>query len=140
MKLKIKKTSPLAVIPHYATEHSAGFDLTAISSEIIDNSDRTKFGFGLAFEIPVGYVGLLFPRSSIHKTSHAMSNCVGVIDSDYRGEVSAIFDTVRDGVQYRRNERLAQMVIVPFEHVDFEEVEELSDTVRGDGGYGHSGK
>lgn len=140
MKLRILKLHPSAVIPAYATEGAAGFDLTAIHSEI-DDETKTKFYFGLAFEIPVGYVGLMFPRSSIHKTSHAMSNCVGVIDSDYRGEVSAVFDTVRDGIQYRRGERVVQMVIMPFAQVDeFEVVEELSNTERGAGGYGSTGK
>ena len=140
MKLNIKVLHPNAVIPARATIGSAGFDLTAVSSEIVDES-KTKFGLGLAFEIPVGYVGLIFPRSSIHKTSHAMANCVGVIDSDYRGEVSAVFDTVRDGVQYRRGERVVQMIIIPFADIDeFVVVDELSDTVRGEAGYGSTGK
>ena len=98
--------------------------------------------FGIAMEIPEGYVGLIFPRSSIHKTSMRLTNAVGVIDSGYRGEISAVFDVSGyDEVNfYNVGDRAAQIIIMPYPHVEFEEAEELSSTERGTGGFGSSGK
>jgi len=139
MKLKIKKLHENAVIPHYATSGSAGFDLTAVRAEHIEGSMR-RFYFGLAFQIPEGYVGLVFPRSSVVSTRHRLGNAVGVIDSDYRGEVSATFDYVYNGKEYSIGERVAQMVIMPIEQVEFELSDTLEDTERGEGGHGSTGK
>lgn len=140
MELKIKRLHPEAVMPKYAKPGDAGMDLTAIGREYLDGA-RQQFFFGLAFEIPEGYVGLIFPRSSIHKTYHRLSNAVGVIDSSYRGEVSAVFDTVDYGdFEYSVGDRVAQMVIVPYAHCNIVEVDELSETERGNGGYGSTGK
>lgn len=139
MELKIKRLHEDAVIPHYATEGSAGLDLTATASEYVAENMK-RFYFGLAFQIPKGYVGMLFPRSSVVSTCHRMSNCVGIIDSDYRGEVSATFDYVFNGHEYNVGERVAQMVIVPFVNCNIIEVNELEETERGTGGHGSTGK
>ena len=141
MKLKVKKVRENATLPTYATKGSAAFDLTICHREIF-MSGTMKVYFGLAFEIPDGYVGVIAPRSSITNTSFLLANSPCVIDSDYRGEVSAVFDRVRDNgsIHYRVGERAAQMLIVPIVQCDLEEVEELSQTDRGAGGYGSTGK
>lgn len=147
--LKIKKLDPAAVMPKYATEGSAGMDLTAISVELdfptsgTYSRDRLKytFGTGLAFEIPVGHVGLIFPRSSIHKTPMVLTNCVGVIDSDYRGEVKFVFTcNRREGNCYDVGDRVGQLVIVELPKVQIEETTEISNTERGIGGFGSTGR
>lgn len=144
MKVKIKKVNPLAVIPKYAKHGDAGLDLTAVSKEVdhggsyIGGFDIITYRTGLSFEIPEGYVGLLFPRSSIYKSDLILSNCVGVIDSGYRGEVMLKFRKT-SGRVYEVGDRVGQLIIMPYPQIEFEEVEELSDTERGDGGYGSSG-
>ena len=87
MKIKIKKLHPEAIIPSYATQGDAGMDMTAITAQIDKSGLFIEYGTGLAVEIPEGYVGLLFPRSSLSKTSLVLANHVGVIDSGYRGEI-----------------------------------------------------
>jgi len=142
MKVKIKKLHPDAVIPKYAKEGDAGMDLTAISREIdvnyMDGDNLITYGTGLAFEIPKGYVGLVFPRSSIYKKDLTLSNSVGVIDSGYRGEVKLKFKN-NDYRDYDIGDRIGQMIIMPYPQVEFEEVDELDETERGDGGFGSSG-
>lgn len=95
---------------------------------------------GIAVEIPKGYAGFLFPRSGVYKTWSYLTNCVGVIDSDYRGEVCAIFSTFTGKKFYQVGERFAQLVILPVPEVEYIEAEELSSTERGAGGYGSTGK
>jgi dUTP pyrophosphatase len=138
MRIKIKRLHPDAVLPKYAKAGDAGMDLTCISNEVIDN-EHTKYGFGLALEIPEGFVGFIFPRSSCYKQRQLLSNCVGVIDSGYRGEISAIFIGTTH-LRYGVGQRVAQLIIMPVPYVDFEEVDNLSDTERGAGGYGSTGK
>lgn len=173
MKVKIKKLHPDAVIPAYAKAGDAGMDLTAVSMKI-DEYGNICYGTGLAFEIPEGYVGLVFPRSSNHKKGVILTNCVGVIDSGYRGEVSLkfrplnekastifsekekfdykktfafvnlsdeMFSTCYPGhnVTFKVGDRIGQIVIMPYPQIEFEEVEELSETERGTDGYGSSG-
>ena len=138
MKVKVKKLVPEAKIPKYAKEGDAGLDLTVTSVEDLELLDYTKYGFGLAFEIPVGYVGLLFPRSSCYKKDQVMSNAVGVIDSSYRGEVSAVMIGMSDE-KYEVGERAAQLIIMPYQQIELEEAEELSETERGQGGFGSTG-
>ena len=154
LKVKIKKLHPDAVIPRYAKPGDAGLDLTAVS-RTFDEDGNVVYGTGLAFEIPEGYVGLVFPRSSLSKKDIALSNAVGVIDSGYRGEVTAKFkptnyfncyedcdrivECPRYGSIYGIGERIAQMIILPYPQIEFEEVEELSQTERADGGYGSTG-
>lgn len=165
MQVKVKKLRPDAVIPKYAKDGDAGLDLTATEAEYKDG--RLVYGTGLAFEIPYGYVGLIFPRSSISKQDLRLTNCVGVVDSGYRGEVKAVFEN--DAMQMRGEsefltqfwdpttanyinkglpehkvygvgERIAQMIIVPYPQVELVEAESLSETARGAGGFGSTGK
>ena len=141
MKTYIKKLHPNAVIPTYAKQGDAGMDLVA--TEIINEETfQITYGTGLAMEIPEGFVGLVFPRSSIRKTDLSLTNCVGVIDSGYRGELQATFRKER-GVasrKYEVGERIAQIMIIPHPDIQFEETDELSNTERGDGGFGSTGK
>lgn len=127
MKVNIKKLNESAVIPQYAHDTDAGLDLVATSVEV-DDDGNFVYGTGLAFEIPVGYVGLVFPRSSVSSRSLVMANCVGVIDSGYRGEVTAKFKPIGIYLHnpYQIGERVAQLVIIPYPHVEFQEVDSLS--------------
>ena len=137
MKVKIKKTHENGVIPTYAKDGDAGMDLTAVSAKIID-PEHIKYGFGLALEIPKGYMGLVFPRSSCYKQRQILSNCVGVVDSGYRGEISAVMIGTSEH-SYGIGERVAQLIIVPYTPIEFEEVNDLSYSERGTGGYGSTG-
>jgi dUTP pyrophosphatase len=143
MQVKIKKLNENAVIPSYAKNGDAGMDLVATS--IISETDtQITYGVGLALEIPEGFVGLIFPRSSIRKTRLQLSNSVGVIDSGYRGELQATFNKVNQNSQsendYKISDRIAQIMIIPHPYVDFIQVEELNNTERGEGGFGSTGK
>lgn len=154
MKVKIKKLVPEAVIPAYAKPGDAGMDLTAVKVEYDRVSKCFIYHSGLAFEVPEGHVMLLFPRSSNRKTEAYLTNSVGVIDSGYRGEVMACFkrrdndvfpehkDTfiIEHQAPYKVGDRFAQVMIVPYPQIEFEESDELSDTERGAGGYGSTGK
>ena len=141
MKLRIKKLNPLAEIPSYAKSGDAGMDLVA--TRIISNTTfDVSYGTDLAMEIPNGFVGLVFPRSSIRKYELALSNSVGVIDSGYRGELQATFKKTNglDSLAYKVGDRIAQIMIIPHPPIEFNEVDELSDTERGEGGFGSTGK
>ena len=166
LKVKIKKLSENAVIPTYSQEGDAGMDLVA-TSESYDEYGNIIYGTGLSFEIPKGYVGLLFPRSSNANKQILLSNSVGVIDSGYRGEVTLKFkSTVRVlsfgslinlinnffkktpkkisvknyyGNAYKVGDRIGQIIILPYPEILFEEVEKLSETKRGNSGYGSTG-
>lgn len=147
MRVKVKKLHPDAVVPKYAKPGDAGLDLVAINRE----HERTPtgrvlavYGTGLAVEIPPGYVGLIFPRSSIAKTDLALTNSVGVIDSGYRGEIKFKFalntdDSKLDFATYKVGDRIGQLVIMPYPQIELVEAEELSDSERGTGGFGSSG-
>ncbi len=143
MKVRIKKLNELAVIPTYAKDGDAGMDLVA-TSIISTTSTQITYGIGLALEIPKGFVGLIFPRSSVRKTRLMLSNCVGVVDSGYRGELQATFNKINnDSVSendYKVGDRIAQIMIIPHPSIEFEEADELSDTERGEGGFGSTGK
>lgn len=143
INVKIKKLRDNAIIPTYGSEEAGAFDLYVSEIET-DSYGNQVYKFGISMEIPKGYVGLLFPRSSNCKTVLYLTNSVGIIDSDYRGEITAKFKT-RDKemfhvLNYNIGDRVAQMMIVPNFKVNFEEVEELSETKRGSGGYGSTGK
>lgn len=148
MEIKIKRLSEDAVIPSYAHDTDAGLDFTAISYEYKEDIDCHVFGTGLALEIPEGYVGLCFPRSSNRKTDLYLTNSVGVIDAGYRGEIMASFknrDFEPDVIAQLRNgyevgDRVFQMIIIPRPYITFVEVDELSSTERGEGGHGSTGK
>ena len=140
MIVNIKKLNPAAKIPSYAKPGDAGMDLTAIS-KTIDEHNNIVYGTGLAFQIPEGYVGLIFPRSSICNYSLNLSNCVGVIDAGYRGEVKFKFRKIDiPGEEYEVGERVGQIIIMERPEVEFLEVEELEESARGTGGFGHTGK
>lgn len=165
MNVKIKKLVPEAVIPSYAKTGDAGMDLTAISREFFvgkDGSDYIEYRTGLAIEVPSGFVGLLFPRSSNSKVDLVLANAVGVVDSGYRGEIVFRFkpdtdydDFVRfegnksvfvDEISsfknycYEVGDRVGQLVILPYPQINFIEVEELSTTERNESAFGSTGK
>lgn len=139
MKVKIKRLHKDSVIPSYSKEGDAGMDLTA--TRMWFEEDNICYGTGLAFEIPKGYVGLLFPRSSNAKKDLLLSNSVGVLDSGYRGEVSFKFRQTKNLANaYSIGDRIGQIIILPYPMIEFDEVDELSETERGEGGYGSSGR
>ena len=144
MEVKIKKLNPKAVIPSYATSGDAGMDL--IATEIISETpSQITYGLGIALEIPEGFVGLVFPRSSIRKTRLQLSNSVGVIDSGYRGELQATFNKITTTIENQKNDykvgdRVCQIMIIPYPPIEFIEADELSNTERGEGGFGSTGK
>ena len=144
LTVKFRKLVPDAVTPQYAQDGDAGLDLTATSFRI--DSTFIEYGTGIAVEIPNGHVGLLFPRSSITKAPAGVSlkNSVGVIDSNYRGEILVRFDLPYSdrvkGVLPDVGKKVAQLIILPYPTVYFQEVQELSDSNRGDGGFGSTDK
>jgi dUTP pyrophosphatase len=141
MKVNIKKIHPDAVIPSYAKVGDGGMDLVA-TSIISEEVFQITYGLGIALEIPEGFVGLVFPRSSIRKTDLSLTNCVGVVDSGYRGELQATFRKHKGVVStsYAIGERVCQLMIIPHPTIEFNEVNELSNTERGEGGFGSTGK
>ena len=137
--VNIKKLTPNAIIPTYGTEYSAGADLY---SGMTINPGTTEFiKTGIAMEIPAGLVGLIYARSGMAcKKGVAPANKVGVIDSDYRGEIIVALHNHSDAaVTIEPGDRVAQIVLAPYITAAFNEVEELSDTVRGEGGFGSTG-
>ena len=141
LNCNIKKLRDNAVIPTYSKDGDAGMDLTA--TEIInDTTFQVTYGTGIAVEIPKGYVGLVFPRSSIRKMELELSNSVGVIDSGYRGEIQATFNKTNglNSVKYSVGDRICQIMILPYPQISFNVVNELSETERGEGGFGSTGK
>ena len=141
MKVNFKKLHADAVTPIYAHDGDAGIDLTAVSfTQEYDRSGKLVIVYhtGIAVEIPEGYVGLLFMRSSVSKYSVSMTNAVGVIDSGYRGELMVKMKLTTDAVPtiYQPGEKIAQLVIVPYLKAELNEVEELAETERGEGGFG----
>lgn len=141
MEVKFKKVHSDATIPSYAHDGDAGLDLTAISfTQEYDRSGKLVLVYhtGIAVEIPEGYVGLLFMRSSVSKYSVSMTNAVGVIDCIYRGEIMVKMKLTTDAVPtiYQPGEKIAQLVIVPYLKAELNEVEELAETERGKGGFG----
>ena len=139
MNVKIKKLHKDAVIPTYAKPGDAGMDLVAVTEEWNKDNSMVTYDTGLSMEIPEGYVGLLFPRSSISKTILNLSNSVGVIDSGYRGPIMFKFRYLEEGLVYDVGDRIGQILIMPYPTITFEEVDELSTTERGAGGYGSTG-
>lgn len=141
--IKVKKLNENAVIPSKANITDAGLDLTCvdISTEVGEDAVVSfVYHTGLALEIPEGYMGLIFPRSSIAKKSLLMTNCVGVIDAGYRGEIMAKMKVNTTSIPsiYRPTEKFAQLVIMPIPEVTLELTEELAASDRGEGGYGSS--
>lgn len=149
MEVKLKKLVKEAVIPTYAKPGDAGMDMTAIEYEYDAEKDCHVYKTGIALEIPKGYVGLLFPRSSNRKTDAYMCNHVGVVDSGYRGDVMFSFKN-RDKIEtdvipelvkpYEVGDKIGQIIIVPYPQISFVEVDELSASERGTGGHGSTGR
>lgn len=139
MVIKFKKESPDAVLPAYAEPGAAGMDCTARSIELSPNG-FIEYALGFSVEIPDGYVGLLYPRSSISKLGLTLANSVGVIDSSYRGEVKMRFKKISGAPAYEPGERVGQLMIVPYPKIQVQEVTELSTTERGTGAFGSTGK
>ena len=141
--MNIKKLDPRAIIPTYATKYSAGADIYAVvDTPIVIRPGETKMiQTGLSLEIPNGYVGLIYARSGLaSKNGIAPANKVGVIDSDYRGELMvALYNQSNSNYIIENGLRIAQLVITPYIQVEFEEVEELDSTERGQGGFGSTG-
>ena len=148
LEVKIKKLHKDAVIPKYETVGAVGMDLTA-TSKTYDDQGCVVYGTGISIQLPNGYYADLRPRSSISKYDLVLANSIGTIDSDYRGELMLKFKPVlkkslhHSGVQsltdvkeYNVGDRIAQIVILPYPQISFLEVEELSSTDRGTGGFG----
>lgn len=144
MKLNFKKLDPRATVPTYGSDLAAGADLRAVlDNPITIQPNQTAFlHTGLAVAIPEGYVGLVYARSGIAcKRGLAPANKTGVLDADFRGEVMvALHNHGTNEQTIEPNERIAQMVITPFLRCEYEEVDKLDDTVRGDGGFGSTGR
>ena len=138
--VKVKKIHSNAIIPSYSKIGDAGMDLT-ITSIIENTSFSVSYGSGLSMEIPKGFVGLIFPRSSVRNYELSLTNCVGVIDSGYRGEIQATFrkHSGLDSISYKVGDRGAQIVILPYPQVTMVESSEISNTERGEGGIGSTG-
>lgn len=141
--MKIKLLSNLATIPTRGSEYAAGYDLYAAIPEttIIPAHKTEKIPTDIAMEIPKGFAGLIMARSGLAtKEGLRPANCVGLIDSDYRGNVIvALHNDTNTNKTIDPDERIAQLVIIPFESVEFEVVDELSDTIRAEGGFGSTG-
>ena len=144
MNIKIKKLNENAIIPTRGSKYAAGVDLYACIDKPIEIQphETVKIGTGLAMELPTGYFGAIFARSGLAtKQGLRPANCVGCCDSDYRGDYIVPLHNDTDITQtVIPNERIAQLVIMPYLPVDFIEVDELTETERGDGGFGHTGK
>jgi dUTP pyrophosphatase len=148
MIVRIKKLNKNAVTPSYANPGDGGMDLTCTEIEL-DTNGNYVYKTGLAMEIPKGFVGLLFPRSSNCKKDLMLTNSVGILDSGYRGEIMFKYkpnyqyfvkkDDAIPGNLYELGDRVGQLIILPYPEVDWEEVNELSDSIRGWGGYGSTG-
>lgn len=144
MNIKVKKLKPDATVPTMGSKFAAGADLySAEDADFVIGPSETKFiGTGLAMEIPEGYVGLVYARSGLAcKRGLAPANKVGVVDSDYRGEIKvALHNHGKEAQTVEKGERIAQMVIAPYLSVNYEEADELSETERGEGGFGSTGR
>ena len=139
MNIKVKKLYESVVLPEYKTSGAAAFDFESMIDIIINPNETKIIPTGLAFEIPDGYELQVRPRSGLSaKTKLRVSNSPGTIDSDYRGEVCIILDNIssQDSYTINKGERIAQGVISKVEKITFEEVENLSETERGEGGFG----
>jgi len=142
MKVKFKRLDGNAVLPAYAKPGDAGMDLTALSVKKEGwLFPKYTYSTGLAVEFPMGNVALAFPRSSIHKYFQVLTNSVGVIDSGYRGEIKAVFrGFLWFGSKYKPGDRICQLVFIELPDIEIEHSFNLSETERGTGGFGSSGK
>lgn len=143
-RVKIKKLNEMAIIPTRGSKDAAGYDLYAAIPESIriNPHETVKVGTGLAFELPRGTFGAIFPRSGLAtKSGLRPANCIGVCDSDYRGEyIIAVHNDSNTSQIIHPGERIAQLILLPYIPMEFQEVKELSETERGAGGFGSTGK
>jgi len=138
VQIKIKKLHPHAKIPEYAKPGDAGVDLTAVHVE--EKDGKLYCHTGLAIELPEGYVGKIYPRSSVHKKDLVLANSVGILDSGYRAELLVVFKTLNSRMNfYQPGDRVAQLIVEPIPTMLFKQVNELSETERGEGGFGSTG-
>lgn len=142
MKIRIKKLNENAIIPTSGSKYAAGYDLYATADATFAPFETIKMSTGIAVEIPEGYFGGVFARSGLAtKFGLRPANCVGVVDSDYRGEVIVALHNDSDKEQtIKKGERIGQLVVLPYLPIEFEEVDELEETERGAGGFGSTGK
>ena len=142
MNVKVKKLKEEAIIPTRGSEYAAGYDLYSTSSEAILPHTTVKVGTGLAIKPPKGYFGAIFARSGLStKFGVRPGNCVGCCDEDYTGEyIVALHNDSCDPVSIKKGDRIAQLVFLPYINAEFEVVEELEDTARGNSGFGSTGK
>ncbi len=143
MKVQLKKFTDTAILPSRGSDSAAGYDLSAdISSDVIIKPHETKLiGTGISVAIPDGYFGGIYARSGLSlREGLRPANCTGVIDSDYRGEIKvSLHNDSNEARTISPQERIAQLVIMPYLEVTFDEVSELNDTIRGTGGFGSTG-
>jgi dUTP pyrophosphatase len=140
-QMKVKLVNEYAQLPTRGSEDAAGLDLYCPFYIKVPADSQKKIPLGVAVEIPKGHMGLLVPRSSISKTPLRCANSVGIIDADYRGELSIAYENIScNDYTIFRGDRIAQLIIVPVAMVDVLEVDELTATERGAGGYGSTGK
>lgn len=145
MEIRFRKLHQDAVEPFHGSKMAAGYDLTAVDEEWDDENKVMVYHTGIAVEIPRGYAGFVFPRSSIYRKTLLQTNSVGVIDADYRGEILVKYalrwcGVGKEFVPYEVGERIAQLIIMPVERVIWIESDTLSETERGAKGYGSSGR
>lgn len=137
LEIKVKKIHPDAVIPKYAKEGDAAMDVVAVGVEV--NDKFIEYKTGLVLEVPVGYACFIFPRSSVTKEDLMLKNSVGVLDSGYRGELVLRFQKLGEKI-YSVGDRVGQIMIIPYPYVTVKEVKELSESERGTGGFGSTGR
>ena len=137
MEIKIKKLNENAVIPKYVNFGDAGMDLVATSKKVTDG--YIEYGTGLAFEVPVGFVILMFPRSSLPKKDLLLGNSVGVLDHGYRGELLVRFKVLGEN-HYEIGDKIVQIMLLPFPKMEMNVVDKLDETERGENGFGSTGK
>lgn len=144
MIVSVKKLKNEATLPTRGSEQAAGYDLYACLPDgdvTVAPGETVRIGTGLAFAVPEGYFGAIFARSGLAARGLRPANCVGVADSDYRGEyIVALHNDSAASMTVSHGDRIAQLVVMPFLPVTFEEREDLSSTARGDGGFGSTGK
>ena len=140
-QMKVKLVNEYAQLPTRGSKDAAGLDLYCPFHIKVPADSQKKIPLGIAVEIPKGHMGLLVPRSSMSKTPLRCANSVGIVDADYRGEISIVYENVScSDYTIFRGDRIAQLIIVPVLMVGVEEVNSLSETERGTGGYGSTGK
>jgi len=141
MQVQIKLLNDAAKLPTYSKVGDAGLDLVATSLKQVEESGYgfVEYGTSLAIKVPEGHVGLIFPRSSISNYGMILSNSVGVIDSNYTGEIRFRFKYIKGSNAYNIGDRVGQLIIIPYPTIEFEQVEELPETNRNDGGFGSTG-